>query len=126
MRLDTVPIFDPDAAMDFGKRLAALRKEKGLTQQALAERVQMSLIQIHRYENGQAQPSLEAIKRLSLALGVTSDELIFGKDERGPDEELRLQFEAIGRFSPEEKKIAKAVLDSLILQHEAKRWAAAS
>jgi hypothetical protein len=42
--------------------------------------------------------------------------------ERGPEEDLRLQFEAVSRFDPEEKKIAKALLDSLILQHEAKRW----
>jgi transcriptional regulator with XRE-family HTH domain len=82
----------------------------------------MSLVQVHRYEKGQAQPTLEAIRRLSIALGVTSDELIFGKDERGPDEELRLQFEAISRFAAEERQIARAVLDSLILQHEARRW----
>jgi transcriptional regulator with XRE-family HTH domain len=86
----------------------------------------MSLVQVHRYEKGQAQPTLEAIRRLSIALGVTSDELIFGKDERGPDEELRLQFEAISRFDPEDKKVARAVLEGLILKHEAKRWASAS
>ncbi len=51
---------------------------------------------------------------------------MFEESERGPDEELRLQFEAISRFDPEEKKIVRALLDSLILKHEAKRWAAAS
>lgn len=62
------------------------------------------------------------IRKLAVVLGVSSDELIFDKGERGPDEELRLQFEALVRFDPEDKKVARAVLDSLILKHEAKRW----
>ena len=50
-------------------------------------------------------------------------ELIFGKDESGPDDDLRLQFEAISRFDTTEKMIVKEVLEGLILKHEAKRWA---
>jgi hypothetical protein len=48
---------------------------------------------------------------------------VFTDDERGPDDELRLQFEAISRFDPDKKKTAKEVLDGLILMHEARRWA---
>jgi hypothetical protein len=51
--------------------------------------------------------------------------LIFDKDERGPGDDLRLQFEAISKFRPEEKMIVKALLEGLILRHEAKRWAEA-
>lgn len=69
---------------------------------------------------------MDALRRLALALGVSTDALDFEQGERGPDEELRLQFEAVSRFGPEENRVAKAVLDSLILQHEARRWAAAS
>lgn len=112
------------AGTDFPQRLTALRKGKDLTQQQLADRAEISVIQIHRYESGTSQPTLDAIRRLSQTLGVSADELIFGKGERGPDEELRLQFEALSRFDPEEKKVAKVLLDSLILKHEAKKWAA--
>ena len=38
--------------MDFPERLAALRKERGLTQQALADNVEIYVSQIRRYENG--------------------------------------------------------------------------
>ena len=85
----------------------------------------MRVLQIRRYESGASQPTLDSIRRLALALGVTTDELIFDKDERGPDEELRLQFEAISRFDPEEKKIVEALLEGMILKHEAKRSSAA-
>jgi hypothetical protein len=52
--------------------------------------------------------------------------LIFGADERGPDGDLRLQFEAISKFAPEEKKVIKALLEGMILKHEAKRWSSAA
>lgn len=107
---------------DFGTRLAQHRKAHGLTQQALAARAGLSLIQIHRYEAAGAQPTLEALKSLALALQVSTDELVFGPDARGPDEDLRLQFEAVSQFGPEDKQAAKAVLDALILKHQARRW----
>ncbi len=109
--------------MDFPEKLTALRKEKNLTQQALADIIGMNVIQIRRYENGTSQPTLDVIKKLSIALSVSSDMLIFGEDERGPDDELKLQFEKISKFTPEEKKVIKEVLDGLILKHEAKQWA---
>lgn len=111
--------------MSFSERVVTLRKQKSWTQQQLAEEVGVRVLQIRRYESGASQPTLDAIRRLALALGVTTDELIFDKDERGPDEELRLQFEAITRFTPEEKKVAKAVLESLILKHDANRFSTA-
>lgn len=79
-------------------------------------------MQLRRYEGGSSQPTLDVIRNLALALGVTSDRLVFGKDERGPDEDLRLQFEAVSRFNAEEKKAVKSVLEGLILKHEARRW----
>jgi len=111
--------------MDFPQRLASLRKDKKLTQQALADKVEVHLSQIRRYESGETQPTLEVIRKLAIALSVSADMLIFDKEERGPDDELKLQFEAISHFPAEEKQVAKAVLDGLILKHEAKRWTAA-
>jgi len=109
--------------MPFAQRLHDLRLKNGLTQQKLAERVEMSVLQIRRYESGRAQPTLDVIKRLAVTLGVTADELIFEPNERGPESDLMMEFEAISRFSEEEKKTVKGVLKGLILKHEAERWA---
>jgi transcriptional regulator with XRE-family HTH domain len=112
--------------MDFGERLAGFRKEKGLTQQALAELINLHVIQVRRYESGASQPTLDVIRRLAVALQVSADVLIFGADERGPDGDLRLQFEAISKFGAEEKQVIKALLEGMILKHEAKRWSSAA
>jgi transcriptional regulator with XRE-family HTH domain len=112
--------------IDFPQRLSLLRRERNLTQQALADMVGMGITQIKRYEGGTSQPTLDVIRKLSQALRVTADELLFGKSERGPDEDLRLQFEAISRFSEEEKKVVRSVLEGLLLTHEARRWQSGS
>jgi hypothetical protein len=39
-----------------------------------------------------------------------------------PGDELKLQFEAVSRLDPEEKKVIRSLLDSMILRHEARRW----
>lgn len=112
--------------MEFSERLAALRKERGLTQKALAEQVRVHITQIQRYENGSIQPTLDVLRRLAIALTVSADLLVFDKDERGPDADLKLEFEALSQFDPEEKAIAKKVLQGLIIQHQAKRWTSAA
>ena len=73
----------------------------------LAEMVEMHISQIRRYESGQSQPTLDVIRKLAMALSVSADMLLFEKDERGPDEELKFQFEAVSRLDPEEKKVIR-------------------
>ena len=68
--------------MGFAQRLAALRKERGVTQQALADQADMHIVQICRYETGKNEPTLDAIRKLSLALHVRADALIFDEFER--------------------------------------------
>ena len=104
--------------MEFPERLAALRKARGFTQQTLADKVGVHVLQIRRYEGGASQPTLEVLRKLAVALSVSADELVFDRDERGPDEDLRLQFEALSALSPEEKNVAKAVLDAMIVKNQ--------
>jgi transcriptional regulator with XRE-family HTH domain len=108
-------------AADFPQRLAELRKQHSLTQAQLAERIGMHVVQFRRYEAGSSQPTLDVIRKLSTALQVSADMLLFGKDERGPDDDLRLQFEAVSRFKEEEKHVARNLLEGMILMYEARR-----
>lgn len=113
---------NPVAIADFAARLVELRKQKGLTQQQLAELVGVHTQQLKRYEGGISQPTFDVIRNMAMALGVSSDYLLFGEGERGPDETLKLQFEAVSKFDPEAKKVVQQLLDSMILQQEARRW----
>ena len=106
--------------VNFHERLVLLRKERGLTQQALADLVGMHISQIRRYESGQSQPTLDAIRRLAVALSVSADMLLFAQNERGPDEDLKLQFEAASRLDPEEKNVIRSVIESIVLRNTVK------
>lgn len=107
--------------MEFHERLATLRKERNLTQKSLSEKTGLHITQIQRYESGSTQPALDVIRKLAIALSVTADMLVFDKTERGPNDDLLLQFEAINQFDEEDKLVAQDVLEGLILKHQAKQ-----
>ena len=108
--------------MHFPARLIQLRKSLGLTQQAFAEAAALHVNQIRRYEAGTAQPTLEALIRLAKVLHVRLDDLVFAENERGPGDDLALQFEAVSQFTAEEKQTVRELLEGLILKHAARRW----
>jgi transcriptional regulator with XRE-family HTH domain len=105
----------------FQTRLIQYRKAQGLTQQALADAIGMHVNQVKRYEAGTAQPNLDALIRLAKVLHVSLDALVFDESERGPSEDLALQFEAISHMPDEERRIVKALLDGMIVKYQTSR-----
>lgn len=107
--------------MPFSDRLAALRKQRGLTQDGLADLIGITKTQVYRYENGTSQPTLDVIKKLAVALSVTSDQLVFEEHERQPDDSMALLMEGVSRLDPDEKHVLKELVEGILLKHEAKR-----
>lgn len=62
--------------MDFSEKLLTLRKGKDLTQEQLAEKMDVSRQSISKWEGGQAVPELEKIVALSEIFDVTTDYLL--------------------------------------------------
>ena len=67
-----------------GKRIAALRREKELTQDALAEVLGVSPQAVSKWENDQTCPDISLLPKLAQELGVSVDELLSGKQETAP------------------------------------------
>ncbi len=107
--------------MHFHARLIQLRKAADMTQNALSDAASIHVNQIRRYEAGTAQPTLDALIRLAKALHVTLDYLVFDDADRGPDDELKLQFEAVRQLPNEDRKVIKAMLDGMIVKHRTKQ-----
>lgn len=106
--------------MPFPEHLAHIRKERGLTQEALGDLIGLTKLQVYRYEKGTSQPTLDVLKKIALALHVSLDELVFDDGERGPSDDLRLRFEQIQQMSDEDQKVIKSMLDGMILKHQTK------
>ena len=67
-----------------GKRIAALRHEKGLKQDELAEKLGVSAQAVSKWENDQTCPDISLLPLLAKTLGVSVDELLSGKQENTP------------------------------------------
>ncbi|MGY6521456.1 MAG: helix-turn-helix domain-containing protein [Mongoliitalea sp.] len=65
-----------DIKEKFGIRLKTLRKEKGLSQEELAERSGLNRPYISGIEQGKRNVSLEVMEKLAEALGVRMMELV--------------------------------------------------
>lgn len=109
--------------MNFAQRFIQLRKEHQLTQQAMADTVGIHITQVKRYEAGQAQPSIELLKKIATAFHVTTDWLVFDEGERDLPNELQLKFEAVTQMSAEDQKAIQALIDGMILKHTARQLA---
>ncbi|MBS3678762.1 helix-turn-helix transcriptional regulator [Ornithinibacillus massiliensis] len=68
--------------MTFGEKLFKLRKEKGLSQEALAEKLHTSRQAISKWENGQGYPETEKLLMIGNIFGVSMDYLL--KDSADP------------------------------------------
>ena len=82
----------------------------GLTQQQMADTIAIHVNSLKKYEAGQAQPSLNALKKIALELHVSTDFLLCEAHERGPSDDLALQLEAVSQMPEEE-------LDAMIAKH---------
>ena len=69
------------SANNLAERLRELRKKAGLTQEDLAEYVEVHLNTISRWENGVDVPKTLKLKKLANALNVTEDELLNGNEK---------------------------------------------
>lgn len=68
----------------FGRRVAALRKNAGLTQEDLAEKLNITAQAVSKWENEVSFPEITILPRLAQVLGTSIEEL-FGREQREPN-----------------------------------------
>ena len=86
-----------------GKRIAALRREKELKQEDLAEMLNVSPQAVSKWENDLSCPDIGLLPDLARILGVTVDELLSGKSA---------QIQPAVRMLPEENR--KDIMDMML------------
>ena len=66
--------------MEFNEKLQKLRKQKGLTQEELAQMLYVSRTAISKWESGRGFPNIESLKAISKFFSVSLDELLSGEE----------------------------------------------
>jgi|ERR1043165_4114679 transcriptional regulator with XRE-family HTH domain len=103
-------------SLGFGNRLRKIREARGFTQRDLADRVKIELVQISRYERGQALPNAETLVALAEVLQVDIDVLLRGERFATirPNDEEELDLPLLERFR-DLQKLSKRDRDAIIL-----------
>ena len=90
-----------------GKLIAELRKKQGLTQQQLADKLNLSNKTISKWESGSGSPDISNLPVLADALEISVDELLKGEINRSePDtnSEASKDYSTRNELTPEQKK----------------------
>ena len=66
--------------MTFGEKLKKLRKDNGLTQEQLAEKLFVTRTAVSKWETGNGYPAIDSLKMISELFGISIDELISDGD----------------------------------------------
>jgi len=101
-----------------GKRLARIRKQKGLTQKTLAEKMGLIQALVSAYELGKIRLNAEMVIRFAKALEVSADEILGLKDNGGGKENpsLRLirRINRIESLPPVRQKTVLKAIDFML------------
>ncbi len=66
--------------MELNDKLQQLRKQKGFTQEELAEKLYVSRTAISKWESGRGYPSIDSLKAISKLFGISIDELLSSEE----------------------------------------------
>lgn len=77
-------------ATEFAARLSTLRKTQGMTQEEMAEALNISLEHLNKMERGKRKPSIDLIIAMARYFHVSTDYLLMGKDHDMVDSRTKL------------------------------------
>ena len=66
--------------MEFNEKLQLLRKQKGLTQEELAEQLYVSRAAVSKWESGRGYPNIDSLKAIAKFFSVSIDTLLSGEE----------------------------------------------
>lgn len=108
-----------------GTRLKNLRKSKKLTQQQVADAIGVSKTSVIYWEKDENLPKHDSLMALAQILGVTSDYLLYGKENDSLDRNVTVPFPIAGRLVPVISWVQAGTwttADSVPLETQFKEW----
>lgn len=104
---------------EMGARIAQLRKEQNLTQQQLADELELSQQIIASYEIGRRRIPVSTLPRLARTLGVSIETLI-GEEQtpakRGPTPKLQRHMERISQLPKTQQRFLLQMIETALAQ----------
>lgn len=99
-----------------GNNIRKARKSLKMTQEQLAEEIEVSTVFISQIENGTRKPSLETIYKLSTSLNVKIDTLINGMSESDTPQDIERLIELLSMCSNKERRFVTDISKEMIIR----------
>ena len=103
-----------------GARIAELRKEQGLSQQALADELGIAQQTLAHYEVGRARMPVSLLPQMARFFGVGTDDLLGIRStataKRGPAPKLQQHLQRISRLPKPKQRAVMDVLEAMLAQ----------
>jgi transcriptional regulator with XRE-family HTH domain len=108
----------------FGQRVAAFRKQAGLTQAKLAEQLGVSVALIAYYERNTPNPTVDVVQRLATFFGVPASHLLDIEPtkrpgKRGPVSEIEQRLAELQKLPRTKQRLLIRMLDAFIEENRA-------
>lgn len=96
-----------DFAEIIGRRIKKKREKEDINQKELAEKVSVSPSAINQFEKGEKKPSTAILRKIALALSVSSDYLLGASDDEDLfiSEDVATAFRGFKELSNKDKEI---------------------
>jgi len=107
-------------SITFGNRLSQVRKEKKISQDALAKKISQHGAVIGRYERDEVKPSIEIAAKIANALEVSLDYLV-GSTDLLLDKGIINRIQDIQKLDNENKDHIFALMDAFLRDYKAKQ-----
>ena len=99
-----------------GNNIREARKSLKMTQEKLAEKIEVSTVFISQIESGARKPSLETVYKISIALNIKIDTLINEKSESDTPEDIGRLIELLSMCSTNQRHFVTDISKEIIFK----------
>lgn len=100
--------------MELSKKIYQLRKLAGMTQEQLAEKLNISRQTLSKWENGTSIPDVESVVRLSALFHTSLEELLLEEEHRVKEENAQITLEDMMRINAHNRKMNLLLCSGLL------------
>lgn len=101
--------------VEIGKRIQGRRKQMGLTQEQLADKMDVSIQMVSNLERGNKSIRIENLIKLSEILNISTDYILTGKETT---EDMQSLTEQMAALTPKDRKMMKLLMDFCLSEDE--------
>ena len=101
--------------VEIGKRIQGRRKQMGLTQEQVADKMDVSIQMVSNLERGNKSIRIENLIKLSEILNISTDYILTGKETT---EDMQVLTEQMASLSHKERKMMKLLMDFCLSEND--------